>query len=225
MSDHEHDHDHDHDRSRATASRRPRPARGALEALLVEKGVVSARTCARDRLARLALVRPTAPDSSRARGSIRSSRSACSRTRARLRSSSTSTRARRPSSSPSRTRKTCTTWSSARSARAIRVRCSARRRTGTRVSRTVHGRSRIRTACSRSSGSSWTTTWSCGCSTRRPTSDISYCRAVRRERGVDRGRARRAGDARFDDRRGSTGRAGACLSRTRVFRHRGVTDM
>ena len=46
-----------------------------------------------------------------------------------------------------------------------------------------------------------------------------------RERGADRGRARGAGDARFDDRRGSTGRAGACLSRTRVFRHRGVTDV
>ena len=59
------------------------------------------------------------------------------------------------------------------------------------------------------------------------TADVRYLVLPRRPAGSEElteERARGAGDARFDDRRGSTGRAGACLSRTRVFRHRGVPD-
>ena len=66
--------------------------------------------------------------------------------------------ARRRRSSPSRTRTTSTTWSSARSARAIRAPCSARRRPGTRASPTARGRSRSRAPCCASSAPTCRTT-------------------------------------------------------------------
>ena len=85
-------------------------------------------------------------------------------------SSSVSTRGPSPSSSPSRTRNPCTTWSFARSAPATRRRCSVRRRTGTRAFRTARAQSPTHAECSPSSGSSSRRTPRCACSTRRQTS-------------------------------------------------------
>ena len=71
----------------------------------------------------------------------------------RQRSSSASIPARRRSWSRSRTPRTCTTWSSARCARAIPERCSGRRPTGTRACPTARAPFRIRAASCASSAS------------------------------------------------------------------------
>ena len=68
--------------------------------------------------------------------------------------------------------------------------------------------------------SSSTTTSSCGCSTRPPTFGISCCRAAPPGARSWRGRARRAGDARLDDRRRSAV-APAPPEPGALFRHRG----
>ena len=96
VSDHDHDHDHPHDPI-ARDGEPPAAARvRALEELLVEKGVLT-REDVRARIDWLVSRSPADGARLVARAWVdRSSRSACSRTRARPPSSSASTRGRRP---------------------------------------------------------------------------------------------------------------------------------
>ena len=134
MSDHDHDHDHAH----APITNGDEPA--AAAACWGARGAARREGCDRprgraraDRLARVPLAcRRRA--ACRARLGRSGVQGAPARGRARRqRSSSVSIRGLRRSSSPSRTHRPCTTWSSARSARVTRRRCSVRRRTGTRA--------------------------------------------------------------------------------------------
>ena len=126
-----HDHDHDHDPiDESPVATRVREAR-AIGSSTRESSI--AKSSASGSTGSCRAIRRTARASSRAPGWIRSSSSDCSQTRARPRSRSASTPGRRRPSSRSRTPRTCTTWSSARSARATRRPCSARRPTGTRA--------------------------------------------------------------------------------------------
>ena len=153
MSDHDHPHDHPHEPitngGEPAAAARVR----ALEELLVEKGVITREDVrARDRLARLAHPRRRRASRRTRLGRPRVQGNGCSRMPAPRPSRSGSTRGRHPSSSRSRTPRTSTTWSSARSARATRRRCSGRRPTGTRACRTGRERCPTRAGCLREFG-------------------------------------------------------------------------
>ena len=86
---------------------------------------------------------------------------------------------RRATSSWSRTRRPCTTWSSARSARAIPGRCSACRRPGTRASPTARARSSSRARSCASSGWSSTRRSRCTSGTAAPRCATWCCRSAR----------------------------------------------
>ena len=169
-------HDHDHDHAPITNGDEPEAAARAraLEQLLLEKGAIR-REDVRARIDAL-VSRTPADGARRRRARLGRSRVQAAPARRRPRSGARArarARDRRLWSSPSRTPRTCTTWSSARFAPAIPAHCSGRRRTGTRASPTARAPSPTRAGCSRSSGSSSTTTSSCACSTRRRTSATS----------------------------------------------------
>ena len=143
---HDHDHDHPHDPIAARRARRRRARSRARDAPRREGRPRTRRAAAADRLARLSHAGRRRA-ARRTRMGRRGLQAAAARaTRAKPPSSSVSTRARHPSSSRWRTPRTCTTWSCARSAPAIRKRFSDRHPTGTRVCRTDLEPSRIRAA-------------------------------------------------------------------------------
>ena len=144
-----HDHDHDHDELALRAA--------ALEAVLVEKGLLDDRPDRRDRRALRARPRPAErrPRRRAGVGRRRLPRAPARRRRRRDRASSATAASRATRWSSSRTRPTCTTSSSARSAPATRGPSSAFRRPGTRARRTARASSPSRGRCSASSGSSF----------------------------------------------------------------------
>ena len=123
MTSHPLDHDHHHEHSTVPNDTALRVK--ALESLLVEKGLVD--PAALDAIVETyehKVGRATARVSSRGPGPIPPTEAGCSPTPA-PRSASWAIRARRASTwSSSRTRRTCTTWSSARCAPVIPGRCS-----------------------------------------------------------------------------------------------------
>ena len=147
----------------------------ALEELLVEKGVAHARGRPQreGRLARLPLAGRRRPPR-RARLGRPGLQGAPARGRA---GGGRRARARRGAVAEGRRagehRRGFTTWSSARSARAIPGRSSARRPPGTRACRTARAPSRSPVRCSREFGVELGAAWSCASSTRRPTCGTS----------------------------------------------------
>ena len=152
MTEHGHDHAGGHGSELSAVQLRVR----ALETVLTEKGYVDPGRARCDRRDLRDQGRAAHRRAGRGQGMGRSGIQArrCWRTPPRQPARCSSPIRPAITSSRSRTRRRSTTWSCARSARAIRGTCSGCRRSGTSRRRTGRARSRIRAACSPTSASS-----------------------------------------------------------------------